>query len=326
MRKKCHSAYISSQRRRRARPRARPPARSRRRTSRARSGGTASSRRPTGSRAARRGRRRRRGAGTGREPMLQRAELVDRGGREEVRRQVGVLDQRPVRARRPRRRRSIAASQRASVAGRSARGCGVQQRSPRALAATVSSRFSRASAGSAYLSEMTSPCSVTLISPSRVPHGWARIASWVGPPPRPTVPPRPWKSRSRTPCRAATSRSAPLGPVDLPLRGGDAGVLVGVGVAEHDLLHVAAQRHEPRGTTGRPAARRARGRPARSSSTVSSSGTKPSRATPACEVDQPGLAGQHHRGEHVVGAAGHRDDVRLDDLGPEPVLGARGSW
>ncbi|CAM5373076.1 hypothetical protein SBADM41S_11215 [Streptomyces badius] len=67
------------------------------------------------------------------------------------------------------------------------------------VAATVSSRFSRASAGMRYLSEMTSPCSVTLISPSSVPHGWARIASCEGPPPRPTVPPRPWKRRSRTP-------------------------------------------------------------------------------------------------------------------------------
>ena len=33
-----------------------------------------------------------------------------------------------------------------------------------------------------------------------------------------------------------------LGPVDLPLAGGDAGLLVGVRVAEHHLLHVAAQR------------------------------------------------------------------------------------
>src|SRR6266498_2667388 len=56
-------------------------------------------------------------------------------------------------------------------------------------AATVSSRFSRASSGSAYLSLITSPCSVNLISPARTPHGWARIESYVGPPPRPTVPP-----------------------------------------------------------------------------------------------------------------------------------------
>ena len=92
---------------------------------------------------------------------------------------------------------------------------------------------------------MTSPCSVTLISPSSVPHGWARIASWVGPPPRPTVPPRPWKSRSRTPCRPATSRSARwarwISHCDVVMPG----VLVGVGVAEHHLLHVAAQRDEP---------------------------------------------------------------------------------
>ena len=57
----------------------------------------------------------------------------------------------------------------------------------------------RARPGRRYLSEITSPCSVSLISPSSVPHGCARIASWVGPPPRPIVPPRPWKRRSRTP-------------------------------------------------------------------------------------------------------------------------------
>ena len=37
----------------------------------------------------------------------------------------------------------------------------------------------------------------------------------------------------------------PLGAVDLPLRGGDAGVLGGVGVAEHYLLHVAAGCDDP---------------------------------------------------------------------------------
>ena len=38
-------------------------------------------------------------------------------------------------------------------------------------AATVSSRFSRASAGIVYLSLITSPCSVTLMAPSSVPYG-----------------------------------------------------------------------------------------------------------------------------------------------------------
>ena len=33
-----------------------------------------------------------------------------------------------------------------------------------------------------------------------VPAGCARMASWVGPPPRPTVPPRPWNRRIRAPC------------------------------------------------------------------------------------------------------------------------------
>src|ERR1043165_272721 len=99
------------------------------------------------------------------------------------------------------------------------------------VAATVSSRFSRASDGIRYLSEMTSPCSVTLISPSRVPHGWGRTAVCEGPPPRP--PPVPVRSVTQPPLR----------PVDLPLGGGDAAELRGVGVAEHHLLHVPAQRH-----------------------------------------------------------------------------------
>ena len=70
----------------------------------------------------------------------------------------------------------------------------------------MSSTFSRARAGSAYLSEMTSPCSVILIWPSTDPHGSATSASYVGPPPRPTEPPRPWNKRSFTPCFIATSR------------------------------------------------------------------------------------------------------------------------
>ncbi len=57
------------------------------------------------------------------------------------------------------------------------------------------------------MSLITSPCSVTLTSPSTVPDGSAMIASYVGPPPRPTEPPLPWKKRSRTPCRRATSRA-----------------------------------------------------------------------------------------------------------------------
>ena len=67
--------------------------------------------------------------------------------------------------------------------------------------------MSWASAGSEYLSEIVSPCSVSFIVASTVPNGVAITASPAGPPPRPTDPPRPWNSRSRTPCLAATSRS-----------------------------------------------------------------------------------------------------------------------
>ena len=45
----------------------------------------------------------------------------------------------------------------------------------------------------------------------------------------------------------------------------------------------------------------------------------------AVHVDQAGLAGEHDRGEHVVGAAGHRHDVALDHLRPVGVERARGS-
>ena len=75
-------------------------------------------------------------------------------------------------------------------------------------AAMDSSRFSRARAGSRYLSLMTSPCSVNLISPSRTPLGWATMASYVGPPPRPTEPPRPWNSCMPTPACSNTGLSA----------------------------------------------------------------------------------------------------------------------
>ena len=179
-------------------------------------------------------------------------------------------------------------------------------------AASVSSRFSRARLGSRYLSEMTSPCSVSLISPSSVPQGWARIASWVGPPPRPTVPPRPWNSRRRTPKRAADVAQALLRAVDLPLAGGDAGGLVGVRVAEHHLLHVAAQRDDAAvgGVVEQVREDGVRARAARS--TVSSSGTKPMRATPPCRSTRPASRASTTAARTSSAPAAHRDDVGLD--------------
>ena len=108
----------------------------------------------------------------------------------------------------------MAANQRSRSAGRS-RGVACSAVASRA-AARVSSRFSRARAGSPYLSLMTSPCSVTLMAPSRVPAGSDKMASWVGPPPRPTVPPRPWKNVTRTPWRWADLQDAALAPGGSP--------------------------------------------------------------------------------------------------------------
>jgi hypothetical protein len=51
----------------------------------------------------------------------------------------------------------------------------------------------------------TSPCSVMRISPLKLSSGCAKMARCVGPPPRPTVPPRPWNRRSVTPHSRATS-------------------------------------------------------------------------------------------------------------------------
>ena len=53
-----------------------------------------------------------------------------------------------------------------------------------------------------------SPCSVTFSRPATVPGGWARIAMLLGPPPRPTAPPRPWKNCHGTPCSRMTLDSS----------------------------------------------------------------------------------------------------------------------
>lgn len=52
---------------------------------------------------------------------------------------------------------------------------------------------------------MTSPCSVKRMAPVRAAGGAERIARPARPPPRPTVPPRPWKKRTVQPWFAAAS-------------------------------------------------------------------------------------------------------------------------
>lgn len=112
----------------------------------------------------------------------------------------------------------------------------------------------------------------------------------------------------------------PLGPVDLPLAGGDAAELGGVRVAEHDLLDVAAERDEaPVGGVGEHAVEDDVGG-------LEFVGGLQERhdadlGPAAVEVDQTGLAGEDGGGEDVVGALAHRDDVGLDDLGAEALEG-----
>ncbi len=111
-----------------------------------------------------------------------------------------------------------------------------------------------------------------------------------------------------------------LGAVDLPLAGGDAAELGGVGVAEHDLLDVAAQGDQaPVGGVGEHFVQElvgdlqlVGGLQERHDADLGPAGV---------QVDQAGLAGQDGGGEDVVGALAHGDDVGLDDLGAEGLLG-----
>jgi hypothetical protein len=66
-----------------------------------------------------------------------------------------------------------------------------------ALAASSSSRC--AISATAYFAVSTSPCSVIFSRPLTVPGGSAWIAPFVGPPPRPIAPPRPWKKTQLAP-------------------------------------------------------------------------------------------------------------------------------
>ncbi|MGX1301481.1 hypothetical protein RKD35_002969 [Streptomyces albogriseolus] len=189
------------------------------------------------------------------------------------------------------------------------------------VAATVSSRFSRARDGMRYLSEMTSPCSVTLISPSRGAPGLGEDRVVGG------------AAAAADGAAAAVEEAQPdavavgdvaqpaLGAVDLPLAGGDAAELGGVGVAEHDLLDVAAQGDEaPVGGVGEHVLQDRVGglELVRRLQQRHDADLRPA----GVQVDQAGLAGEEGGGEHVVGAPAHGDDVRLDDLGSEDLQGA----
>ncbi len=112
-----------------------------------------------------------------------------------------------------------------------------------------------------------------------------------------------------------------LGAVDLPLAGGDAAELGGVGVAEHDLLDVAAQRDQaPVGRVGEHVLEDGVGGAQLVGGLQEGDDTDLGPA--GVEVDESGLAGEDGGGEDVVGALAHGDDVGLDDLGSEDFEGA----
>src|SRR5699024_8237497 len=69
-------------------------------------------------------------------------------------------------------------------------------------------KFCAATSGKPYLKRITSPCSVVRKRPATEPGGCDSIASWAGPPPRPTVPPRPWNNSSSICCCSHTATSS----------------------------------------------------------------------------------------------------------------------
>ena len=179
------------------------------------------------------------GAGPRRRPAadVQRRDLADRRDRrEELDEPRLVVDERAVGVRASAASVDIVASKRSASAPRS----GTAPADASSVAATSVSRLRRAADGWLYLAATISPCSVIRSCPSTEPGGWARIASYAGPPPRPTVPPRPWNRRRRTPCGPGDVDEAGLGLRQRPVGGHVATVLVRVRVADHHLLATAA--------------------------------------------------------------------------------------
>ncbi len=185
---------------------------------------------------------------------------LDRCRLDEVRREVGVLDQAPVASSAPRpTATSITSSYRRSASSvvRGSR-CSTVASS---VAARVSSRFSRARRRQRVLVRddlaLLGHLDLAVEGAPRLGEDRVvgRAAAAADRAAAAVEEPQPYAVAARDVAQLA------LGAVDLPLRGRDAGLLVGVRVAQHHLLHVAAQRDQPAvGRVGR-GGRRAPGRP-----------------------------------------------------------------
>ena len=167
------------------------------------------------------------------------------------------------------------------------------------VAASDASRLRYASPGSPYLNAIVSPCSVTFSRPGGSPCGCARIASYVGPPPRPALPPRPWKTVSSTPRARATSASATSARRISHWALEIAGVLRRVGVADHHLT--APDRVEQLAVDARRSAKRVDRLEERD--------------------DRQRLVRQLVHAAHVVRRVGARDDPGVERLRPMPPTG-----
>ena len=148
---------------------------------------------------------------------VQLAEQLDRGrgavvGGRGLGRRPGPV----ARARRPRRSASIDSVPRRSASPPACAGA-CAARSPRAPRPASAPGSRVRGSGSRYLSEITSPCSVSLISPSSVRGGWARIASWVGPAAAADRAAAAVEQPQPDAVAPADVAQAPLGAMDLPL-------------------------------------------------------------------------------------------------------------
>ena len=231
-----------------------------------------------------------------------------RGGVEVVDEARRLVDQRPIGAHRG------AAPARPSIsrAGRGAASAAALRSEASTTPAVRVSRLWRASSGSAYLLATTSPCSVMRMRPSTVPAGWASRASKLEPPPRPTAPPRPWNSCSRRPASRDDLDQGARGLVQLPGRGEVAAVLVGVGIADHHLLH-ARRGRAARGSAAGPGSGAWSRGAARRSAMVSNSGSAKTSADGGSPgANRPDLLQQQIDLQQVRDRGGVGDDVGAD--------------
>ena len=101
--------------------------------------------------------------------------------------------------------------------------------------------------------------------------------------------------------------------MDLPLRGGDAAVLVGVGVADHHLLGPAPQLDEA--PVGLHRQQLPQHRPDRAQVVDRlEQRHEPEPGHTRSQVHEPRLTGEHGRRQHVFDTPGHGHDVALHDL------------